>query len=146
MGTRVAPSYANIFMGYLEEKLLDKALFKPHTYKRFIDDIFLIWIHSLQTLNEFVDYLNSAHKTIKFTSEISEKEISFLDTTVYRIEGTNRLGVKLHSKPTDTHAYLNYTSEHPVRCKDANPYGQFLRVRRNCTVLAKKTLKNPLYK
>ncbi len=113
MGTRVAPSYANIFMGNLETTLLDKAANKPHTFKRFIDDIFLLWTHSLQSLNEFIGYLNNAHKTIKFTSEISEEEIPYLDTTVYRIPGTNKLAVKLYTKATDTHSYLEYTSEHP---------------------------------
>ena len=77
--------------------------------------------------------MNNAHKTIKFTSEISESDISFLDTTVYRVKDTNRLAVKLFTKPTDTHAYLSYTSCHPKRMKDANPYGQFLRMKRNCT-------------
>ncbi len=85
MGTRVAPSYANIFMGNLETTLLEKSEHKPHTFKRYIDDIFLIWTHSLQTLHEFINYLNHAHKTIKFTSEISEVEIPYLDTIVYRI-------------------------------------------------------------
>lgn len=133
MGTRLAPSYANIFMGDLEGKLLNKSSHKPHTYKRFIDDIFLIWTHSLRLLEEFIDTMNNSHKTIKFTSEISESEIAFLDTTVFRIEGTNRLAVKLYTKPTDTHAYLTYTSCHPKKMKDANPYGQFLRLKRNCT-------------
>jgi len=133
MGTRVAPSYANIFMTNLEENLLEKAAHKPHTYKRFIDDIFLIWIYSLKSLEEFIDYLNNAHTTIKFTSEISEDSISFLDTTVYRITGTNKLGVRLFTKDTDTHAYLTYTSSHPINNKQSGPYGQFLRLKRNCT-------------
>ena len=39
-GTRVAPTYANIFMGWLEEKLLGlwRGL-QPHWWSRFIDDI-----------------------------------------------------------------------------------------------------------
>ena len=42
MGTRVAQSLANIFMGELETKMLETALFKPFLYLRYIDDIFLI--------------------------------------------------------------------------------------------------------
>ncbi|VDI31433.1 Hypothetical predicted protein, partial [Mytilus galloprovincialis] len=41
--------------------------------------------------------------------------------------------VELYTKPTDTHSYLHYDSEHPIPCKKAGPYGQFLRVKRNCT-------------
>ena len=39
MGTKMAPSYANLFMGKLEEKLKDKNI---HTWKRYIDDKFII--------------------------------------------------------------------------------------------------------
>ena len=39
MGTKVAPSYANIFMGRLETTLLRAAPFKPFSWLRFIDDI-----------------------------------------------------------------------------------------------------------
>ena len=46
MGTKIAPVYANLFMGRLEETL--KELGKPHIvlWKRFIDDIFIIWTGS----------------------------------------------------------------------------------------------------
>ena len=46
MGTKMAPAYANLFMGKLEEKL--KELGKPNIllWKQFIDDIFIIWTGS----------------------------------------------------------------------------------------------------
>ena len=41
MGSRVAPTYACIFMGWLEKKmLLDWTALKPILWKRYIDDIF----------------------------------------------------------------------------------------------------------
>ena len=43
IGTRMAPSYANIFMDKLERQLISSALIKPHTWWRFIDDIFIVW-------------------------------------------------------------------------------------------------------
>eukprot|EP00105_Crassostrea_gigas_P005310 XP_011418863.1 PREDICTED: uncharacterized protein LOC105322042 [Crassostrea gigas] len=39
MGTKMAPSYANIFMGRLERSLLLRAPFKPLSWLRFIGDI-----------------------------------------------------------------------------------------------------------
>jgi len=42
MGAALAPSYANVFMGDLEETMLNTAKIKSKYYKRFIDDIFLI--------------------------------------------------------------------------------------------------------
>ena len=46
---------------------------------------------------------------------------------------SNRLEVSLYTKPIDTHNYLNYQSCHPQNCKNGLPYGQFLRIKRNCT-------------
>ena len=43
MGTKMAPAYANLFMGKLEEYLINLAPNHIHTWKRFIDDIFIIW-------------------------------------------------------------------------------------------------------
>ena len=43
MGTRMAPSYANIFMGKLETQLLQYTTDRPSTWWRYIDDIFAIW-------------------------------------------------------------------------------------------------------
>ena len=44
MGTKYAPSYAIIFMGWFEEKFIFSLLTNlSDFYLRFIDDIFLIW-------------------------------------------------------------------------------------------------------
>ena len=58
MGTRVAPTYANIFMGELEQIMptrcpehLKKFL---HTWRRFIDDILVIWTGTDETFHEFL--------------------------------------------------------------------------------------------
>ncbi len=40
MDTKVAPSYTNLLMGYLENKLLQNAPVKPALYLHYIDDIF----------------------------------------------------------------------------------------------------------
>ena len=84
MQTRMAPNYAIIFMHYLESNMLNQSTLKPKTWLRFIDDIFMIWQHGIQTLTLFMDMLNSHHPTIKFTYEYNIKEIAFLDTIVYK--------------------------------------------------------------
>ena len=38
---------------------------------------------SIKEIDLFVEQANTFHPTIKFTAEISEKEIAFLDTVVY---------------------------------------------------------------
>jgi len=42
MGTRMAPSYANLYMGSLEEDFLNSEDSKPDLWLRFIDDIFFV--------------------------------------------------------------------------------------------------------
>ena len=53
MGTKMAPSYANIFMGQFEKKMLASFPHKPLVYFRYTDDIFMIWTEGEDTLNQF---------------------------------------------------------------------------------------------
>lgn len=69
IGTRMAPSYANIFMNRLERQLISQAAIKPHTWWRFIDDIFIIWTEGEHSLKSVIEFLNNAHRTMKFTSK-----------------------------------------------------------------------------
>jgi len=131
MGTRVAPSYANIFMDHLEQKLVYDQPIQPLVWWRYIDDIFCIWTKSREELDQFIDRLNSSHPTIKFTTEISHVSVNFLDTTVVLRNGS--LYTTLYTKPTDKHNYLHYTSSHAHHCKEGGPYSQLLRVKRICT-------------
>jgi len=132
MGTRVAPSFANLFMADLEEKHVYTYPTKPSLWLRYIDDIFLIWEHGQDALDSFLDHLNSCHDTIKFTTEQSHKCVNFLDTTVH-LSDTGALYTDLYCKPTDAHNYLAFASAHPDHTKISLPYSQLLRVRRICT-------------
>ena len=67
MGTKMAPLYANLFMGRLETHLLEVAAKKPTIWWRHIDDVFTIWRHGEGCLNQFFEQLNNMHSTIKFT-------------------------------------------------------------------------------
>ena len=77
---------------------------------------------------EFIDHLNIVHPTIMFTSDISHREISFLDLTIYIRDF--KLYTRLYAKTTDRHMYLNYFSEHPMSLKRSIPYSQFLELKR----------------
>ncbi|KAJ1091293.1 hypothetical protein NDU88_004420 [Pleurodeles waltl] len=61
MGTRMAPSYANIFMGKLEDYILASSNIKPLVWLRYIDDIFIIWNAGSRTLEQFTAFINSIH-------------------------------------------------------------------------------------
>jgi hypothetical protein len=131
MGTCMAPSYANIFMGWLEEKFLATVLFKPLLWLRYIDDIFLIWTHGKDRLIEFIAAANSFHPTIKFSSDFSHSQIPFLDVMVSLKNGL--LETDLYSKPTDTFNYLHWSSCHPSHTKKSIPYGLAFRLVRICS-------------
>lgn len=131
IGTKMAPPYAILFMASLEEKFLETCVFKPWLWWRYIDDIFMIWQHGEEKLKEFLELLNAAHPTIKFTAEYSDKKINFLDVQVIK-EG-DRLVTDLYTKPTDTHQYLHSTSCHVYHSKRSIPYSQTLRLNRICS-------------
>ena len=68
MGIKMTPSHANLFMGKFEQEALAAALLSPLIWWRYIDDVFLLWTHGEDKLNDFITYLNNLHPTIKFTS------------------------------------------------------------------------------
>ena len=131
MGTRLAPSFANIYMDFFEEKHVYTYLQQPNAWFRYIDDIFMVWNHGKSALDEFIHHLNSAIESISFSSEIWKKSLSFLDVTVSKM--TDHLDTDLYVKPTDRNTYLPYDSAHPKHCMRGLPYGQFLHIRHICS-------------
>ena len=131
MGSPMAPTYANIFMARLERELLLKAPngLIPIEWIRFIDDIFAIWTHGIEKLQQFLTYINKFHPTIKFDCTYSHKTVNFLDTTIY-INSNNKLESDLYIKPTDRTLLLHNNSFHPQSCKNSIIYSQALRYRR----------------
>ena len=55
MGTKMAPAYANLFMGTIETKLTHKNI---REWKRYIDDVFIIWTGSQAQLEHYIDIIN----------------------------------------------------------------------------------------
>ena len=128
MGTGLAPSYSNLFMGKFEQQFLQTQNKLPLVWWRYIDDVFTIWTHRVPCLNVFLQELNNYHTTIKFTADWSAQEVTFLDTWVYIKDG--RVETDIHVKPTSKHQYLHTKSCHPKHCKTAIPYSQALRIKR----------------
>ena len=133
MGTHMAPAYTNLFMGDLEEKLLAQVPLKPYLWWRYIDDIFMVWTHGEDKLEDFINHINSLHSTIKFTHEFSKSHISFLDVTV-SLDNNNKISTDLFVKSTDTHQYLLHTSCHPSHII---PFNLALRIRCICSTTEK---------
>ena len=133
MGNNCSSFYAIIFMGKFEEQFIYPAIRGLHKlYLRYIDDIFIIWTGTKERFKEFMKEVNLRHPSIKFDHNISNKEVSFLDTIVY-IDKNNKLQTKLYKKPTDRQNNLHRVSEHPENLKKNISFSQVLRVRRICS-------------
>ena len=83
MGTKVAVSFANIFMPAVETEIINKSKIKPLEWKRYIDDVFSLWDTTREEIDRFILAANRHHPAIHLTAEISEKKTKFLDTTIF---------------------------------------------------------------
>ena len=120
MGTKMAVSFANIFMAEIETKIIEQCETKPREWKRYIDDVFSLWDCDRKNVEQFIFQANKFHPTIKFTAEISENKTTFLDTTVFKGERFTKhsiLDIITHYKPTETFQYTHFASCHPPGVK-----------------------------
>ena len=84
MGTKMGPSYACLFMGHLENALLQQyKKLAPKIYRRYTDDSIGATSLSYNQLLDFINFVQNFHPAVKFTHEISEKSVTFLDMTDY---------------------------------------------------------------
>ena len=118
-------------MDQIETNFLRTQSHQPMVWFRYIDDIFFIWTHGEEKLEEFMADFNAFNPNIQFTYESSKKSIAFLDLDVAM--NNERLESTVHVKPTDRHPYLHYSSSHPEHTKRSTVFSQTLRVSRICS-------------
>ena len=112
MGTKMGPSYANLFVGFIKNKFFSNYLRpKSELYKCYIDDWVSATSSSREELNQFINSVNSFHPALKYTWEISENSLAFLD--IKPSINDNGLSISVHYKPTDSHNYLLHSFSHP---------------------------------
>uniref|UniRef100_A0A8C5R686 Reverse transcriptase domain-containing protein n=1 Tax=Leptobrachium leishanense TaxID=445787 RepID=A0A8C5R686_9ANUR len=135
MGTKFAPSYANLYMAGWENRFMcgsrGWARENVLAYRRYIDDLFFVWRGGEDSLRIFLEELDNTEWGIKLTNHWSPEMIHFLDLEIYR-EG-DAIKSKTFFKEVDTNTYIDQTScHHPLWLK-AVPKGKFIHLRRNCT-------------
>ena len=135
MGTKAAPAYANLFMAKLEEEFLSSRTLKPLVWKRFIDDIFIIWTHGEQNLNHFLEDLNTS-SSVSFTWHYSTEKSTFLDIDI--THKNDSFTTSIHVKPTNKQIYLHHNSCHPPHTFKAIPRSLSIRAHRICNSFEKK--------
>ena len=127
--TRRTP-FTRIILSEENLRYRKRGKFLKKLYRRYIDDCFDTTSSTREDLNQFITAVNSFHPALKYTWEISDTSLAFLDIKV-SIEGDG-LCTSVHYKPTDAHSYLLYSSSHPSHVKNSIP-SQFLKLRRLCS-------------
>ena len=134
MGTPVAPTLANLFMGKVEvEAISSWEGTQPLVWLRFIDDILVIMESTPLELHNLVSHRNNRMGSIKYTVEVSSTCINFLDITVFkgaRYQKTGILDIKPYAKAIDPHSYLHYSLAHHISIKRGVVRGEFIRTLR----------------
>ena len=71
MGTKMGPSYANLFVGYVEQQIFKQYTGPiPDFIGRYIDDCLGTASCTRADLEGFINYVNGFHHALKFTWEI----------------------------------------------------------------------------
>lgn len=110
MGLPLAPTFANIFMSYHEQKWLQSCPpeFSPVFYRRYVDDTFIIFRHK-DHAPLFLDFINRQHSNISFTMECENNNtISFLDASISK--SIDKLDISVYRKPTFSGLGLSFFS------------------------------------
>ena len=130
MGTKMTVSFANIFIAKIEKTLIQQSETKQKEWRRYIDDIIFLWDSDKKDLDHFIEQANKFHPSIKFTAEISENEVTFLDIVVKRERFINEsiLDIKTQYKPTETFQYIHFNSCHPPGVKNGFLKGEAIRL------------------
>ena len=155
METKPAPEYANKFLAKkvdkklweIAEKYQENDIIPMKFIKRFLDDLFLIFLGSIAKLHEFFEEINQIHPTIKFTmthttpkNELMKppvcqcpqvEAIPFLDT-LCQIKNV-KISTDLYRKPTDRNQYLLPSSCHNIKVTNSIPFSLAMRINRVCS-------------
>ena len=147
MGTKFAPNYATLALGYLEVKLYNQL--RNHyssyianrfinNYFRYLDDCIVIYNKMNINSDDILELLNSLDTTINFKKELEGDSVNFLDITVC-VKYDRTVSTDIYYKPTDTKQYLNFYSCHPRHTKNAVPFNL---ARRICTIVSDINVRN----
>ena len=143
MGTKFAPSYACLTVGFLEETLLFPIVLPKYfsqqickyietNYFCYMDDGFIALPEDIDP-NLLQHALNELNPSIKFTMEKGQKNtdniesLNFLDIKILLHNGT-RISTDIFYKETNPHKYLNFKSAHPSHIKDTIPFNLAKRI------------------
>ena len=146
MDTKLAPTYVNLVMAYLEIKLYQiirekygKEIMNQFVkeWLRYLDDCFLNWDLTIDTTENLLKILHSLHPSIKFETEETKTEANYLDIKI--LVKDNKIITDLFQKPTDSQHYVPFISSHPSHTKRNIPFNL---ARRICTIVEERNTRD----
>lgn len=136
MGTPPAPPYATLYYAAHEDGLLHRWNHKLLLYKRFIDDVFGIWLSDndpetdRQQWLAFQADMNTARGLDWEFSELS-LSVDFMDLTISI--NHQRISTTLFEKPMNLHLYIPPHSAHPPGLLPGIVFGTLFRIYTLCS-------------
>jgi len=120
IGKSISGPLADIYMIWFEEQHIfnENNEFRPFikSWKRFRDDIHVIWSGGNEELDRFFWQLNYKEQRIQFTIEReSNYTLPFLDMSIKR--AADKLITKVYRKDTHTQKYIHWRSNCSKNCK-----------------------------
>ena len=99
MGTRMGPSYACLFMGWIEHQFFDSYTGPvPEVYLRYIDDTQGTTVMERSDLEQFIEEFGKFHPAVGITSEITETSMDTLDLIV-SVNEDGTLSTSIYYRP-----------------------------------------------
>ena len=143
MGTKFAPSYACLTVGFLEETKLFPTILREYFdeescryiethFFRYMDDGFIALPLDLDPL-KLKAALNDLNESIRFTMERGKKDIpnyeflNFLDIKII-LHNQKYINTDIYYKETNPHKYMDYKSAHPDHIKQTIPFNLAKRI------------------
>ena len=138
----------------LADKLSENNESPLKLFKRFLDDIFIIFTGSTKKLHMLLKEINTIHPNIQLTMNhttlsdepIEDKcecqeqtSIPFLDTSCTLKNG--QIITDLYRKPSDRNQYLLTSSCHPIQCTENIPYSLAMRINRICSEIESREVR-----
>ena len=136
MGTNCAVSIANLYLKDTDRKLA--AYSGVRLYKRYIDDVGLIFRGTENELKDFISYANTITTGIQFTAVYSKETLDILDITFY--DDNFIIEFKTYQKAINRYLYIPPFSNHPPSTIKGFIKGELTRYKR--TNSKKETLKS----
>lgn len=136
MGTPPAPPYATLYFGAHEDEILPQYHHNLLFYKRFIDDVFGIWLCDPDPVvddNRWLDFQADMNRDTGLTWDFSEKvtELDFMDMHLTIVNDC--IVTSLYEKPLNLHLYIPPHSAHPPGLLPGIVYGSLFRIHTLCS-------------